>query len=156
VRVVSDILSSSYGVKSKALAPTRQSSMDDFLAGISSEKPSDSYDLDAWMPGKKSKGKKSKGKKSKGKKSKGEKSKGPWWDSTETKKATETSGPYELDKVYKEKEKGYKKQKVHKVGTSGPYNLDKLFKEPKKPKKKRSKKSKKKRSKKSGGFFGLF
>ena len=73
VRVVSDILSSSYGVKSKPLAPSRQSSMDEFLAGISSSSSvvSDqgSYDLDAWMPKKKkSKGKKSK--KSKKKKSK--------------------------------------------------------------------------------------
>ena len=65
VRVVSDILSSSYGVKSKPLAPSRQSSMDEFLAGISSSSSvvgdQGSYDLDAWMPKKK----KSKGKKSK-------------------------------------------------------------------------------------------
>jgi len=109
VRVVSDILSSSYGVKSKPLAPSRQSSMDEFLAGISSVvSDQGSYELDAWMP------KSSKG--SQGKKKKSD--------------------------------------------TSGPYNLDKLFKEPKKPKSKKKKskkkKSKKKRSKKSGGFFGLF
>tara|TARA_B100000683_G_scaffold175780_1_gene169308 strand:+ start:2448 stop:3362 length:915 start_codon:yes stop_codon:yes gene_type:complete len=111
VRVVSDILSSSYGVKSKPLAPSRQSSMDEFLAGISSSSSvvSDqgSYDLDAWMTGKKSK-----------------------------------------------KSKKSKKKRSKKSDTSGPYHLDKLFKEPKKPKSK--KKRSKKRSKKSGGFFGLF
>ena len=76
VRVVSDILSSSYGVKSKPLAPSRQSSMDEFLAGISSSSSvvgdQGSYDLDAWMTGKKSKGKKSKeSKKKRSKKSGG-------------------------------------------------------------------------------------
>tara|TARA_B110000967_G_C18549052_1_gene394411 strand:- start:147 stop:530 length:384 start_codon:yes stop_codon:yes gene_type:complete len=127
VRVVSDILSSSYGVKGRAQPPTRQSSMDEFLKGISSvSSKGDSYGLDAWMPGKK------------GKKSK-------------KSKKTETSGPYGLENVYKENEKGYKKQRVHKV-ESGPYQLDKLFKEQKKSKKKK----KKKKSKKSGGFFGFF
>jgi len=117
-RVVSDILSSSYGVKGRAQPPPRQGSMDAFLSGISSVSPKgDAYDLDAWMPGKK----------------------------------TETSGPYGLENVYKENEKGYKKQKVHKV-ESEPYQLDKLFKEQKKSKKKK----KKKESKKSGGFFGFF
>jgi hypothetical protein len=115
-------------VKGRAQPPSRQSSMDDFLSGISSvSSKGDSYGLDAWMSGKK--GKKSK----KSKKS----------------KKTETSGPYGLENVYKENEKGYKKQRVHKV-ESGPYQLDKLFKEQKKSKKK------KKRSKKSGGFFGFF
>ena len=105
VRVVSDILSSSYGVKSKPLAPSRQSSMDEFLAGISSSSSDQgSYDLDAWMTGKKS--------------------------------------------------KKSKKKRSKKSDTSGPYYLDKVFKEPKKPKSK--KKRSKKRSKKSGGFFGLF
>lgn len=98
IKVVSDLLSSSYGIgalqKKKA---SRQDEMDSFLKGIDSK----------------------------------------------------SSGPYQLDAVYKEDEKKYKGQRVHKKDQYKDLT-------PKKPKgkapSKKSPKSPKKRSKKKSGY----